>query len=318
MAAPLLSLRNFSVKFPMRSGSYFRRSSFYALRELSLDIHKKETLCLIGESGSGKTTLIWAILGLLPFYKGKIIFNNRIIRKSNDPIHQDLKAVSQMVFQDTLLSLNPLLTLGRSIEEPLRARGLGKKERAEIVKRVAIQTGLSSELLQRRPSSVSFGQSQRACIARALSTNPEILFLDEPLTALDAVIQGKIARLLLRIRNERSLTCLIITHDLAFVKNIGTMVAVMYLGRIVEKAPVEFFFNKPCHPYSLALLSSVLKPGVWQGEKIILKGEIPSPQHPPSGCVFHPRCHLKLPVCEKIEPGMKRLSPRHEVYCHLF
>ena len=318
MTTHFLSLRNLSIKFSLRSGSLFQSSSFYAVRNLSLDIHEKETFCLIGESGSGKTTLIWAILGLLPFQEGEIIYRGRPIIKSNDPLHKILISGSQIIFQDPVASLSPFLTLRQSIEEPLRARGVKKKEREATAKKLALETGLSSEVLQRRPSMVSGGQNQRACIARALSAKPNILFLDEPLTSLDAVIQGKVAKQLCRIQKEYSLTCFLVTHNLDLVKNIGTTVAVMYLGKIVEKAPVKTFFSQPCHPYSRALLSSVLKPGVWQGEQIILKGDIPSPQYPPSGCVFHPRCNRKLPECEKKAPAGKKLATGHEVFCHLF
>ena len=318
MTIPFLSLKHFSVKFNLRSGSIFRRASFYAVRDISIDIHQKETFCLIGESGSGKTTLIWAMLGLLPFYKGEIIFKGKSIKKMNDPVHKRFKAVAQMVFQDPAASLSPFLTLGRSIEEPLRARGVGKKEREKTVKRLALETGLSLKLLERRPLNVSGGQNQRACIARALSTEPDILFLDEPLTALDAVIKKKIAKLFCKIKKEYPVTSFLITHDLGLVKNIGDTVAVIYLGRIVEKAPVKIFFSNPCHPYSKALLSSVLKPGIWKGKPIILQGDIPSLQHPPTGCPFYTRCPSRLSVCKKNIPDKKILTKGHEVLCHLF
>ena len=318
MTIPFLSLKQFSVKFNLRSGSIFRRASFYAVRDLSINIHEKETFCLIGESGSGKTTLIWAMLGLLPFHKGEIIFKGESIKKRNDPAHKRFKAGAQMVFQDPSASLSPFLTLGRSIEEPLRARGVGKKQRAETAKKLALETGLSLKLLERRPANVSGGQNQRACIARALSTEPDILFLDEPLTALDAVIQNKITKLLCKIKKKYPVTSFLVTHDLGLVKNIGDTVAVMYLGKIVETAPVKIFFSNPCHPYSKALLSSVLKPGIREGKPIILQGEIPSLQHPPPGCPFYTRCPGRLSLCKNIMPDKKILAKGHEVLCHLF
>jgi peptide/nickel transport system ATP-binding protein len=318
MTTPFLSLQHFSVKFNLRSGSISRRASFYAIRDLFVNIHKKETFCLIGESGSGKTTLIWAMLGLLPFHEGEIIFKGRPIKKRNDPAHQSFKAGAQMVFQDPAASLSPFLTLGQSIEEPLRARRIEKKERSEIAKNLALETGLSLKLLERRPANVSGGQNQRACIARALSTEPEILFLDEPLTALDAVIQKKIAKLLCRIKKEYPFTSFLVTHDLSLVKSIGDRVAVIYLGIIVETAPVKIFFSNPCHPYSKALLSSVLKPGIRRGKPIILQGEIPSLQHPPAGCPFYTRCPSRLLVCKNNMPDRKILAKGHEVLCHLF
>lgn len=318
MDIPFLSLRNFSVKFKLRSGSMFRRPFFYAVHDVSANIHKNETFCLIGESGSGKTTLIWALLGLIPFHEGEIIFKGRSIKKMNDPVHKNLKSGAQMVFQDPFASLSPFLTLGRSIEEPLVAKRVEKKERAETVKRLALETGLSLKLLERHPSSVSGGQNQRACIARALSTKPDILFLDEPLTALDAVSRDKIAKLLCKIKKKYSAASLLITHDLGLVKNIGDTVAVMYLGRIVEQTPVETFFSNPCHPYSKVLLSSVLKPGVSKEKPVILQGDIPSLQHPPAGCPFYTRCFSRLSVCKNIMPDRKIIAKGHEVLCHLF
>jgi len=322
MTIPFLSLQHFSVKFNLRSGSIFRRASFYAVRDLSVNIHKKETFCMIGESGSGKTTLIWAMLGLIPFYEGEIFFKGESIKKRNDPAHKRFKAGAQMVFQDPAASLSPFLTLGQSIEEPLRARGIGKKERRETARKLAMETGLSLKLLERRPANVSGGQNQRACIARALSTEPDILFLDEPLTALDAVIQNKIIKLLCKIKKEYPVTSFLVTHDLGLVKDIGDTVAVMYLGRIVETAPVKTFFSdpdtQPCHPYSKALLSSVLKPGIRSGKPIILQDEIPSIQHPPAGCPFYTRCSSRLAICKKNMPDKKILSKGHEVLCHLF
>jgi peptide/nickel transport system ATP-binding protein/oligopeptide transport system ATP-binding protein len=318
MTTPFLSIQDLAVKFHAGYRSFSHRLSFYAVRNISADIYKKETFCLIGESGSGKTTLVWAILGLHPFQEGKIAFDGQTISQSNDPVHQKLKSNAQIVFQDPVASLSPFLTLRQSIEEPLRARGVGKKDRVAIAENLAIETGLSHELLQRRPSEVSGGQNQRACIARALSIKPDILFLDEPLTALDAIVQKQVAKLFYEMKRDYDLTYFLITHDLSFVKKIGTTVAVMYSGRIVEKAPKEMFFSNPCHPYSQALLSSVLKPGIWKGKRIVLKGEVPSSLNPPSGCLFHPRCFRKLPVCEKIAPESKTVATGHEVFCHLF
>ena len=314
----MLSIRNLSVKFKDRSGSIFRGQSYCAVRDISVDIHANETFCLLGESGSGKTTLAWAILGLHRFHNGSIVFNGRVIKKSNDAIHQMLRANSQMVFQTPAASLNPSFSLGRSISEPLRAKGVGKTECDTTVRELAIQTGLSPELLKRLPSEVSGGQNQRACIARALSTRPALLILDEPVTALDAIAQHRVMDLLCRIKARFQLTYFLITHDLALAKKIGTHVAVMYLGTIVEQAPAHAFFSNPCHPYAQALLSSALKPGLWQGKRILLQGEIPSLQAPPSGCVFHPRCPKKMAVCHTTPPLESRVRKGHVVFCHRF
>lgn len=223
----------------------------------------------------------------------------------------------QLVFQDPSASLSPFLTLGKSMEEPLLAQGMNKKERAEIVYKLADQMGLSHKVISRKPSAVSGGQCQRACIVRALSTNPEILFLDEPLAALDTLTQKKVAELLCRIREQYRMTFFLVTHNLSLVKKIGTTVAVMYLGRIVEKAPAEQFFLQPRHPYSQALLSSTLDPDLWNKKRIILKGEISSRHAPSSGCIFYSRCFQRIAECKTEPPPRRLVSDKHEVFCHL-
>jgi oligopeptide/dipeptide ABC transporter ATP-binding protein len=221
-----------------------------------------------------------------------------------------------MVFQDPLSSLNPGLTLGRSIGEPLRARGVKKAIRDETVRDLAARTGLSLDLLHRRPGEVSGGQNQRACIARALSSDPSFLVLDEPLTALDAVSQSQVVTLLARIKEKTGLTYFLITHNLPLARRIGTHVAVMYAGTIVEQAPAESFFSAPRHPYSCALLSSVLRPGFWPGERVVLPGEMPPLGKPPKGCVFHPRCPKKETVCAESAPPVHTTEKGHTVHCH--
>ena len=317
VTAPVISLRNLSVRFKSGVGKLFHRRSFHAVRDVSLDIGREEILCLIGESGSGKTTLMNAILGFCAYQGGEIIFDGQSVESPGDQTHQRLKHRAQVVFQDPAASLSPYLSLEQSILEPLVARGLNRKDRKDTGKRLAVEVGLSYTLLPQRPGRLSLGQNQRACIARALSTGPDFLFLDEPLSALDGLKQKEIAGLLAGLKTRHGLTCFLITHDLGLVKEIGTTVVVMYLGRIVEKAPMEGFFSNPLHPYSQALLSSSLKPGLWKGDPIILEEDIPSPHDPPSGCVFHPRCPGRLPVCEKSMPIRKDITEEHEVFCHL-
>ena len=249
MNQPLLSLDDFGVQFEARSGGFFRKQKFFAVRHVSMEVFRNETFCLIGESGSGKTTLIRALLGFHGFDEGRI--------------------------------------------------------------------GLSEELLFRKPAQASGGQNQRACIGRALSTSPEILFLDEPLSSLDPVVQRRVSELLCRIKAEQDITFFMITHDLGLVKTIGSRVAVMYLGGIVETAPGETFFSKPMHPHSRALLSSSLTPGLWTGKRIVLEGEMPSALSPPKGCPFHPRCRMILPVCEQERPPRRTVAEGHHVACHL-
>ncbi len=317
MNQPLLSLDDFGVQFEARSGGFFRKQKFFAVRHVSMEVFRNETFCLIGESGSGKTTLIRALLGFHGFHEGRIVHEGEQVAKSRDKAHRRLIQKSQLVFQDPVSSLSPFMTLADSMEEPLRARGIGKRERKERIALLAGRIGLSEELLFRKPAQASGGQNQRACIGRALSTSPEILFLDEPLASLDPVVQRRVSDLLCRIKAEQDITFFMITHDLGLVKTIGSRVAVMYLGGIVETAPGEAFFSKPMHPYSRALLSSSLTPGLWTGKRIVLEGEMPSALSPPKGCPFHPRCRMRLPVCEQERPPRRTVAEGHHVACHL-
>lgn len=303
------------VRFRRKSGIFSATRYFYALRHLTASIHRNETFCLIGESGSGKTTLIQTLLGFHPYHEGKILFDgNRVM----DSERRKLRKRSQLVFQDPFASLSPFISIRESMEEPLKARGTSGTKRRKIVEKLAEQVGLAPELLSRKPSEASGGQLQRACIARALSTNPDILFLDEPLSALDRIIRQQVAELLFTIRKQHGMTFFLVTHDLGFVKRIGSTVSVLYLGRFIEQAPVASFFRNPRHMYSKALVSSALEPGLWDGERIILEGEIPSIHSPPSGCVFHPRCTDKLDRCAVVSPKGKEVDEGHVVYCHLY
>ncbi len=314
----LLSTKNLSVKFSFGSGNFLSRRSFYAVKNVNLDIGRKEIFCLIGESGSGKTTLMNGILGFCPYQEGEIIFDKQTAGCPGDTIHQRLKKQSQVVFQNPISSLNPYLSLKQSIIEPLLARGISKKESKKKAYRLAAETGLPDFILEQKPGKVSVGQNQRVCIARALSTEPDILFLDEPLSALDAVNRKDIADLLFRLKESHGLTCFLISHDLGLVRNIGTTVAVMYLGRIVEKSPVKDFFSGACHPYSQALLTNALSHEFHEKNRIIIKGDIPSPHNPPPGCVFHPRCPKRLPICKTKIPSIRKINEHHEVFCHLY
>ncbi len=313
-----LHINRLTVKFKDRTGLPFGNRTFSVVRDINLEITANQTVCLLGESGSGKTTLAWSLLGLHPFHGGGMAFNGQPIEQPGDKVHQKLRSCSQMIFQNPAASLDPYFSLKRSITEPLIARGVTKRARAERLRELADQTGIASELLERRPSEVSGGQSQRACIARALSTRPAFLILDEPLTALDAIAQRQLVELLRKLKENYRLTYFLITHDMALARRIGTHVAVMYLGRIVETAPSEAFFANPFHPYAKALLSSALTPGVWEGPRIVLTGEAPSVRRPPAGCTFHPRCPWKMPICQKLPPVKTDMGGGHRVACHLY
>jgi peptide/nickel transport system ATP-binding protein len=314
-SAPLISARNLSTRFD-NGGGLFRRRDRNALSNISMSVDPETCFCLLGESGSGKTTLAWTFLGLNPFTGGEIIYNGETVRHPNDPVQRHLRSQSQMVFQDPVASLNPGFTLARSIEEPLRSQGIRKAERQGKVLELSERVGLSHDLLSRLPGEVSGGQSQRACIARALSSRPQLLVLDEPLTALDAVSRQQVVGVLERIRKISGLTFLLITHNLSLARKIGTHVAVMYAGLMVEKATAGHFFSGPQHPYSRALISAVLEPGFWPGERIVLTGEMPPLHRRPDGCVFHPRCPEKLAICTEIRPVFKPVGPGHDVCCH--
>jgi oligopeptide/dipeptide ABC transporter ATP-binding protein len=281
-------------------------------------LEKGDTFCLIGESGSGKSTLALALAGLLPFQEGGLSFKDLRITKSNDRNHKSLIKETQMVFQDPVQALSPFQTLGRSLEEPLAAKGVGPDKRRSLLAPLIRDTGLTADLLKRMPSQASGGQNQRVCIARSLSTRPELLILDEPLTALDSLIKSRITRLLCQLKDKYPVTCFVITHDMALVKAMATRVGVIYLGQILETGSKDAVLSGPAHPYTRALLSASFTPGIWQGKRLVLKGDVPSAMDLPEGCIFHTRCPEVLAVCRKQAPEQVLLSPGHTVSCHLY
>ena len=318
MSDPLITIRDLGISFRGRLGVFRQGRRFWGVKGVSLNLEKEATFCLIGESGSGKSTLALALAGLQPFHQGGLVFRGEKIRRSNDAIHRALRQKMQMVFQDPVQALNPFRSLGRSLEEPLSARGVTAGQRRELLDPLIREIGLSGRLLQRFPSQVSGGQKQRVCIARALSTRPELLILDEPLTALDGLIKTRIIRLLARIKEKYPMACFIITHDMELVRAMADQVGVIYLGRILETVSGTSLFSEPAHPYTRALLSTSFTPGIWRGERILLKGEVPSVRDLPQGCIFHTRCPEASTVCRKQMPGPVRLSADHTVWCHLW
>ena len=317
MPDPLIRIQNLGVSFRGGSSGFGRGSLFWGLKNVSLTLEKGDAFCLIGESGSGKSTLALALAGLLPFQEGSLMFKGKKISKSRDAVHKTLMNRTQMVFQDPVLALSPFQSLSRSVEEPLAARGIRHQERQARLAPLIRDTGLSPELLKRRPVQASGGQNQRVCIARSLATQPELLILDEPLTALDSLIKSRITRLLCRIKDTYPVTCFIITHDMSLVKAMATRVGVIYLGRILETASREDLLSKPAHPYTRALLSASFSPGVWTGKRLVLKGDSPSALNLPQGCIFHTRCPDAAGVCRKKVPETVLISPGHTVACHM-
>jgi len=316
VGVPVLSLRELSVLLPVRPGNIFRSRSVPVLNGVSLDIHAGEIFCLVGESGAGKTTLLDVILGFCVVRKGTIRFRGREVEQGRGPGRLQLNRSTQVVFQDPVASLSPFRPLGRSIVEPLQARGADRAEMRKTVRQLCRRMQIPRSLLRRRPSQVSAGQAQKICIARALSTAPDLLLLDEPLSALDNPACQETTMLLCRLQREYGLTCLLVSHDLRLVRAMATTVAVLYLGRIVEQGPADSFFERPAHPYSRALLSSALVPGLWPGQRIVLEGEMPSPLNAPAGCPFHPRCPERYSRCSRMPPPLRHVRPNHFVLCH--
>ena len=317
-----LQVSDLRMHFPVTSGVFIQRTRGWikAVDDVSLFIHRGETLGLVGESGCGKTTLGRSILRLNQPTSGKIVFDGTDITKMNGSSLKPFRRRMQVIFQDPYASLNPRMTAGRIIGEPLLIHKAvnGKAEYQKRVTELADTVGFHSSMLDRFPHEFSSGQRQRIGIARALALNPEFIVADEPVSALDVSIQAQIINLLMELQEQFSLTYLFIAHDLSVVRHISDRVAVMYLGHIVEMADRDSIYSDPLHPYTKALLSAVPIPDpVVEAarEHIILPGEAPSPLNPPSGCVFHPRCPIAIDRCSQEVPTLKKLDAEHWSAC---
>ena len=304
------------------AGSVFggRKQAVHAVDDVSFSIAPREILGLVGESGCGKTTCGKVILRIHEPTSGKIYYENEDIThiKRRDLIR--LKEKMMIIYQDPFGSLDPRMTIGSAIAEPMEVhRSLAKRERRQKVMSLMEKVGLSSDQINRYPHEFSGGQRQRIGIARALATDPEFIVADESVSALDVSIQAQIINLLKDLQEEFGLTMLFIAHDLSVIKHISDRVAVMYLGKIVETAPKTALFADPKHPYIVALLSAIPIPDPKKRRKgQILMGDVPSPVNPPSGCRFHTRCPHVMPICKEAEPGMIRLDDSHQVACYLY
>jgi oligopeptide transport system ATP-binding protein len=319
---PLLQIKDLSKYFPVTRGAIRTRKvgDIRAVDRISFDIHAGETLGLVGESGCGKTTTGRVILKLIEPSGGQIVYNDQEITPLDKKAMAPLRREMQIIFQDPYASLNPRLTIGEAIGEPLVAHGMatraGAKERVLELLRVV---GLAPFHYNRYPHEFSGGQRQRVGIARALVMNPKFIVADEPVSALDVSIQAQIINLLQRIQAEFQLTFLFISHDLGVVRHLSDRVVVMYLGRLAEMATTEQLFAEPQHPYTQALLSAV--PSIKQRKqkrRLVLSGDVPTPFNPPLGCRFHTRCPMVMNKCREVEPAWHDTGGGHFVACHLY
>ena len=318
----MLKVENLKKHFPIRKG-VLRTSTakVYAVDGVTFSVAKGETLGIVGESGCGKTTLGRTILNLYKPSSGSVCFEDNVIsdmkQKELHPYRRNL----QMIFQDPFDSLNPRHTVGYILEEPFIIHGLGNKnERTESVINLLNIVGLQRDSLKKFPHEFSGGQRQRIGIARAIALNPKMIVCDEAVSALDVSIQSQILNLLMDLQNNLKLTYIFISHDLTVVRHVSDRVAVMYLGRIVEIAGADEIYRSPIHPYTKALISAIPEPvPVVSDKRIILKGNVPSPVNPPSGCHFHPRCPDAKDICREKYPELKNCSKdktEHFASCH--
>lgn len=320
MGEPLLTVRHLKKYFPIKTGLLQRTTGqVRAVDDISFTIQPGETFGLVGESGSGKSTVGRSIVRLTEKTDGDILFKGTDLYSLGDEELRQLRPKLQMIFQDPYGSLNPRIRVGDAIGEALLDHGLlPKAEIRDRVLEVLASCGLSSYHIDRYPHEFSGGQRQRIGIARALILNPELMIADEPVSALDVSIQAQIINLFRKLQETRGLTYLFISHDLSVVEHLCTQVGVMYLGGMVEMASREELFRHPLHPYTKALLSAVPLPiSRMKRERIILKGDIPSPANPPSGCKFHTRCPFATEECKQRVPEFRDVGGGHFVACHL-
>ena len=320
----ILEVKNLKMHFPVGSGFLSRKPVGYvkAVDDVSFTVRRGETLGLVGESGCGKTTTGRCILQLYKPTAGQVVFDGQDLTSMNTKTMRGMRREMQVIFQDPYSSLNPRMTAGNIIGEPLIVHGLvaNKTEYRDKVADLLTNVGLNPYMADRFPHEFSGGQRQRIGVARALSVSPKFIVADEPVSALDVSIQAQIINLLEDLQEQFNLTYLFIAHDLSVVRHISDRVGVMYLGHMVEMAERNEIYVNPIHPYTKALLSAVPIPDPVldaQRERVLLTGEVPSPLNPPSGCVFHPRCPVANDTCSQILPELREVETNHHSACIL-
>jgi oligopeptide/dipeptide ABC transporter ATP-binding protein len=318
----LLTIKNLKVHFPIRKGLLSKTVGYvYAVDGIDFELKEGETLGIVGESGCGKTTAGMAAMYLTPPTDGEVWWRKSKIGSMNKTELRSLRKKMQLIFQDPYSSLNPRMTVNQIISDPMDIHGLysGKKRKDRLA--FLLETvGMSPEQGKRYPHEFSGGQRQRIGIARALALDPKLIIGDEPVSALDVSIQAQIINLLMKLKKDFNLSLIVISHDLAVVEYICDRILVMYLGKVVETAPYASLYKDPKHPYTKALLSAIPVPDPRRKKnRIILKGDVPSPIDPPSGCRFHTRCPKKMEICTQKEPVMHHFdNPHHMAACHLY
>jgi len=316
----LVEIKNLIKHFPVKKGLFKKTVGLVkAVDGISLDIYEGETLGLVGESGCGKSTLGRVIVHLIEPSSGDIIFDNKNLNSYSNKQLRKQRQYFQIIFQDPNSSLDPRSTIGKSIEEALIIHGMNDRlERQKRVSEMLNLVGISANAIERFPHEFSGGQRQRIGIARALILKPKLVVCDEPVSALDVSVQAQVLNLLNDLKDELSLTLLFISHNLSVVENVSERIAIMYLGQIIELLDSSKFASHCKHPYSKALLSAIPIPNPnIKKERIILKGDVPSPINPPQGCRFHTRCPVVIAKCKNIEPSLIELSQDHKASCHL-
>ncbi|WP_435063689.1 ABC transporter ATP-binding protein [Halobaculum sp. EA56] len=316
---PLVSVRGLTKHFVDSGGLLGSPTTTYALNDVSLDIREGEVVGVVGESGCGKSTLGNTLLQLIEPTSGEVYFDGEETTAMDGKELRRLRKDTQIIFQDASSALNPRHKIQRIVDEPLREHtSMSREERRDRVAQLLEDVDLKAEHADRYPHEFSGGQQQRISIARALALNPRFIVADEPMSALDLSTKAQLIQLLDRLQEEYDLTYLLITHDMNTVQQITDRTLVMYLGEVIERGPTDRVFQEPKHPYTEALVSAIPTPGRRRSERIVLEGDVPDPQDPPSGCPFHTRCHRYIgDVCEEEKPELTGVDGQ-ELACHLY